>query len=127
MLVSGTQQSDSVLYMCVCIYTPPTHTHIYMGFPCSSGGKESACNARDLGLIPGSVLGERHGNPSQYSCLETPTDRGAWQAIQFMGSQKSDMTYLVNQHHIHKHTHTHTHTGGIYFLLHFAGLNHLFR
>ena len=94
MLVSGTQQSDSVLYMCVCIYTlpPHTHTHIYMGFPCSSGGKESACNARDLGLIPGSILGERHGNPFQYSCLETPMDRGAWQAIQFMGSQKSDMT-----------------------------------
>jgi len=36
----------------------------------------------DLGLIPGfgrSPEG-RHGNPLQYSCLENPTDRGAWWA-----------------------------------------------
>ena len=32
-------------------------------------------NVEDAGLIPGS-----HGNPLQYSCLENPTDRGAWQA-----------------------------------------------
>ena len=40
----------------------------------------SACNAGDPGLIPG--LGrsseERNGNPLQYSCLENPTDGGAW-------------------------------------------------
>ena len=37
--------------------------------------------ARDLGSIPGSgrFLGERHGNPLQYSCLVNPMDRGAWQ------------------------------------------------
>ena len=37
----------------------------------SSVGKELACNAEDLGLIPGSgrSLGEGNGNPSQYSCL----------------------------------------------------------
>ena len=41
----------------------------YVGFPGSSAGKESACNARDTGLIPGSGRspGERNGNPSQYS------------------------------------------------------------
>ena len=35
------------------------------GFPCGSAGKESACNAGDLGSIPGLVRspGERHGNP----------------------------------------------------------------
>ena len=55
----------------------------FMGFPHSSVGKESACSAGDLGLIPGSGRspGEGNGNPLQYSCLENPMDRGAWQAI----------------------------------------------
>ena len=45
-------------------------------------GKESACNAGDLGLIPGlgRSPGEGNGNPLQYSCLENPMDRGTWQA-----------------------------------------------
>ena len=45
----------------------------------SSDGKASAYNAGDLGSIPGSVRspGEGDGNPLQYSCLETPMDRGA--------------------------------------------------
>ena len=39
-------------------------------------------NARDLSSIPGlgRSPGERNGSPLQYSCLENPTDRGAWQA-----------------------------------------------
>ena len=55
----------------------------HVGFPGSSDGKESACNAGNLGLIPGSERspGGGHGNPLQYSCLENPTDRVAWQAI----------------------------------------------
>ena len=54
----------------------------YMGFPHSLVSKESACNAGDLGLIPGSGRspGEGNGNPLQYSCLENPMDRGALQA-----------------------------------------------
>ena len=42
----------------------------------------SAGDIRDLGLIPGSgrFPGGGHGNPLQYSCLENPMDRGAWQA-----------------------------------------------
>ena len=45
--------------------------------------KESACNARDLDLIPGlgRSPGEGNGNPLQYSCLENPMDRRAWEAI----------------------------------------------
>ena len=45
-------------------------------------GKESACNAGNLGLIPGSGRspGGGHGNPLQYSYLEKPMDRGVWQA-----------------------------------------------
>ena len=52
------------------------------GFPRSSVGKESACNAGDLGSILGlgRSPGEGNGNPLQYSCLENPMDRGAWQA-----------------------------------------------
>ena len=51
-----------------------------LGFPGSSDGKESACNAGDQGSIPGSgrSLGEENGNPLQYSCLENPMDREAW-------------------------------------------------
>ena len=50
------------------------------GCPGGSDGKESACNAGDLGSIPGlrRSPGEENGNPLQYSCLEIPTDRGAW-------------------------------------------------
>ena len=44
-----------------------------------SDGKESACNTRGSGLIPGSGRppGEGNGNPLQYSCLENSMDRGA--------------------------------------------------
>ena len=53
-----------------------------LGFPCSSVGKESACSAGDLDLIPelGRCPVEGNGNSLQYSCLENPMDRGAWAA-----------------------------------------------
>jgi len=52
------------------------------GFPGGSDGKESACNARDPGLILGSgrSLGEGNGYPLQYSCLENSMDGRAWWA-----------------------------------------------
>ena len=48
-----------------------------------SDGKETACNAGDLGSIPGSGRspGEGNGKLLQYFCLENPMDRGTWQAI----------------------------------------------
>ena len=48
-----------------------------VGFTGDSDGKESACNAGDLGPIPELERspGEENGNPLQYSCLENPTDR----------------------------------------------------
>ena len=48
----------------------------------SSVGKEPACSAGYLGSTPGSGRspGEGNGNALQYSCLENPMDRGAWQA-----------------------------------------------
>ena len=53
-----------------------------LGFPGSSDSKESACNVGELGSIPGlgRFPGGRHGNPSRYSFLENPRDRGAWWA-----------------------------------------------
>ena len=51
-----------------------------MGFPGGSDGKESACNAGDVGLINGSgrSAGEGNGYLLQYSCLESSMGRGAW-------------------------------------------------
>ena len=53
-----------------------------MGFPGGSDSKESACNAGDLGSIPGSERspGAGNGYPLQYSYLENSMDRAAWQA-----------------------------------------------
>ena len=56
----------------------------------------TACNAGDLGLIPGSGRspGEGNGYPLQYSCLENSMDRGAWQAT-VHGVRESGMTELL--------------------------------
>ena len=58
-----------------------------LGFPCSSAGKESACNAGDLGLIPGlgRSPGEGKGYLLQYSGLENSMDY-------IHGLAESDMT-----------------------------------
>ena len=52
---------------------------VVSGFLGGSDGKQSACNAGDLGSVPrsGGSPGEGNGNPLQYSCLENPMDRGA--------------------------------------------------
>ena len=52
------------------------------GFPGGSDGRESACSVGDPGSVPGSgrAPGGGNGNPLQYSCLESSTDRGAWWA-----------------------------------------------
>ena len=58
-------------------------------FPGGSGDKESACNVRDLGLIPGSgrSSGEGNGYPLQISCLENSMDREPC-GLQFTGWQR---------------------------------------
>ena len=58
------------MYMHFCIKIIYNYIAI-IGLPCSSNSKESACNAGDLGLIPGSggSSEEGNGNPLQYSCL----------------------------------------------------------
>ena len=78
-----------------CIYNSSFDTYwlatlgYILGFPGGSAGKVSACNAGDLGLIPGSGRspGEGNDSPLQYSCLENPMDREAWWACKV-----SDMT-----------------------------------
>ena len=49
---------------------------VFLGFPCSSAGKESTCNVGDLGLIPGlgRSPGEGIGYPFKYSGLENSMD-----------------------------------------------------
>ena len=70
------------------------------GFPVGSEVKVSACNAGDLGSIPGSgeSLGEGNGNPLQYSCLENPMDGGAWwatvQEVAKSWTRLSDFTHF---------------------------------
>ena len=80
--------------MCICQFqspnlSPPHSTDalkgdsVNSGLPCGSAGKESTCNAGDLGSIPelGRSPGGGHGNPLQDSCLKNPMDRGDWQAM----------------------------------------------
>ena len=62
----------------------------FKGFPGGLGGKESACNAGDPGLIPGlgRSLGEGNGYPLQCSCLRNSMDRGTcWATVH--GAAKS--------------------------------------
>ena len=56
--------------------------YTYTDFPGDASSKEPVCKCRrDLGLIPGSGRSPEggHGNPLQYSFLENPMDKGAWQ------------------------------------------------
>ena len=61
---------------------------MHVGFPHSSVGKESACNAGDPSSIPGSgrYPGEGISYPLQYSCLENSMDEPG--GLQSMGSQR---------------------------------------
>ena len=84
-----------------------------MGFPDGSVVKNPLANAGDTGdtvSIPGLGRSPRggNGNPLQYSCLENPTDRGAWRAT-VCGVPKSWIG-LMDGVCMHTHTHTHTHT-----------------
>ena len=63
-----------------CMWSVIVLAYEIQGFPGGSEGKASACNAGDLGSIPGSGRspGEGNGNPPQHSCLDNPMAGGAW-------------------------------------------------
>ena len=63
-------------------------------FPGGLAGKESACNAGDLGSIPewGRSPGEGPGNPLQYSCLESPRGQSSLVDYSLWGCKELDMT-----------------------------------
>ena len=73
-----------------------------MSFPGGASGKEPPANAgdaKDVGLIPGwgRSPGGGHGNPLYCSCLENPTDRGAWWAT-VHGVAKSNTAEQLHFH-----------------------------
>ena len=65
-----------------CLPEAFINTRLPNGLPWWLSGKESACQAGDVGLTPVSEIspGEGNSNPLQYFCLGNPMDRGAWQA-----------------------------------------------
>ena len=77
---------------------------VCLGFPGGSDGKESTCNAGDLGWITGlkRSRGGRHGNPLQYSCLENPPRQRCLVGYSPRGHKESDMTEQVStaQHYV---------------------------
>ena len=85
-----------------------------LGFPGGSEVKASACDAGDLGLIPGlgRSPGEGNGNPLQYSCLENPMDGGAWWAADHWVAKSrtrlSDFTFTFHFHALEKEMATHS-------------------
>ena len=90
-----------------CDINPKIYYYVLGGFPDGSVGKESVCNARDVGdagliLRSGRSPEIGNGNPLQCSCLENSMDRGAWW-VRVHGVAKS-RTRLST--HAHKYTHS---------------------
>ena len=84
-----------------------------LGFPRASDGKEFACQAGDLGSVPGlgRSPGGGHGNPLQYSCLENPPGQRCLAGYSPWGGKESDMTEQRSVHvRAHRRTHAHIHT-----------------
>ena len=74
------------------------------GFLGDSDGKESTCNAGDLGSFPELGRSPRggHGNPLQYSCLENPHGQRSLMGYSPWGRKESDTTeHLSTQTHSH--------------------------
>ena len=85
----------TIIYLIsILLQTHFTHSsqHIFMEDYYGSAGKESTCNAGDLGSIHGSgrSCGGGNGYPLQYSCLDNPMVRGAWQGYSPWGCKESE-------------------------------------
>ena len=68
-------------------------------FPGSTEVKNTSASAGDAGLIPGlgRSPGEGNGNPLQYSFLENPMDRGAWQSMGLQRVRHNSVRNSKNQ------------------------------
>ena len=77
----------------ICWIRDRLPTPIFLGFPCGSAGKESACNVEDLGSVPGlgRSPGEGKGYSLQYSDLENSVNYSPW------GRKESDTTEWLSQ------------------------------
>ena len=75
-----------------------------LGFPCGSAGEESACNAGDLGSIPGLGRCPGGGNsyPLQYSGLENSMDRGTAGCSSWSRKELDTTERLTHTHHTHE-------------------------
>ena len=71
-------------------------TPIFLGFPCGSAGKESACNPGDLSSVPGlgRSPGERKGYPLQYSGLENSMDYTVTKSVRHNGATFTFTVYI---------------------------------
>ena len=98
----------SLPFQLFCVLCHAIHVSPFLpgGFPDSSDGKESACNAGDPGSIPGlgRSFGEGTCNPLQSSRLGNPIDRGDWWAIVHRVARQLDSTWQLNNNNIVKHT-----------------------
>ena len=84
MVLSSSSQHNCNYSLCICL----------MGFPGNSAAKNLPANAGYAGSIPGlgRPLGERSGNPLQYSCLGSPMKRGDCWAVTVQGVTKESDT-----------------------------------
>ena len=90
-----------------------------LGFPGGSAGKESACNAGDLGSVPGlgRSRGEGNGYPLQYSGLENSMDC-IFHGVAKSQTQLSDLIFYVKMHTCRqRHTHISSRNKIVYFYL----------
>ena len=115
MLVSGVQQSDSVIFTDIDI-SISISIYVYsfksLGFPGDSVVKNLSTNAGavgETGSIPGTGRSPGGGNPLQYSCLENSMDRGPWQATAHGVTKESNAAEATE--------HTLTHASSPYYLL----------
>ena len=96
-------------YTCICLQI---YRYIFK--------EKSTCNAGDMGSIPesGRSLGEGHGDPLQYYCLENPMDRGAWRlrstGLQRVGHDWRDLAQHISYCRVFK---IHFETGQYIFKL----------
>ena len=89
-----------------------------LGFPGGAGGKECAWECRGIkrprihsGLTRS--FGGGHGNPLQYSCLENPMDRGAWQATVHRVTKSWTRLKQLSTQHTSTHTNSKVEQGSV--------------